>query len=190
MSSYNMEKVREAFAAQAAYRNRWKNPPEHYVIKWPKDVYAGHLWRDTVLFQEMLSPPEADDSDTLESQVFGNQLKQDRLSIKHLANLLHERASIYSRHIREITDRLLETRQEISGEELRSPHEATRRKIALEKMLLQLESESRREELDFWKTTHDLRETIFEKAADYQSTANRANLIKSLAGFGGEYDQS
>ena len=187
MNPYELQGLREAYAAQVKYSRRWMYPPNDHVIKWPQDVYAGHLWRDTVLFQETLSLPQTPSYESMRSRIFGNQLRQGRTSIKHLANLLNERANIYARHIADINDRHMRVQEQIGGEELRSPHEVTRTQATLEKLLVTLESDRRREEVDFWKDSRDIRELMFEKALDYQSTGNRARLLEA---FGGTYDKA
>ena len=184
MNPYQLQELREAYAKSSAYSQRWKYPPENFIIKWPSDVYAGHLWRDTELFQESLEGPPRSRNDDLTTLIFGNQLRQERLSIRHLANLLCERALLYSRHISDINHRHLQIQEEIAREGFSSPYQSSRQKVALEKLLIDLESDKRKEQTDFWKDTKDIREVMFEKAKEYQSSSQRAQL---LAGLGEAY---
>jgi len=58
--------------------------------------------------------------------------------------------------------------------------------MALERLLLDLESDRRKAELDFWKDTRDIREGLFDKAQGYQATRHRLDLLE---GLGGDHDQ-
>ena len=182
MENYNLWPVHQVYFASLAYAQRWKDPPADFVVKWPRDAYGGLFWRDTELCQESLARPTAKPDEDLASRIFGNQLRQKRISVQHLANLLYERARIYTRHVADIKSRHMEVQDDLFREKLLSPHQTDRNKIALEGMLLQLEKDRRKEESDFWADTRDIRETLFESAGEYQSASHRSSLLSTLGG--------
>ena len=53
---------------------------------------------------------------------------------------------------------------------------------SLEKLLVQLESDKRREELAYWKDTAELRNTLFENAKEYATARDRAAILKPFGG--------
>lgn len=52
--------------------------------------------------------------------------------------------------------------------------------VNLEKLIVALEKDRRKEELDFWKDSKDLREGLFEQAIEYVATARRARMLSGL----------
>ena len=135
-----------------------------------------------MLCQESLARPAPKADEDLASRVFGNQLRLKKISVQHLANLLHERAQLYARHVSDIKSRHMKVQEDLFREKLQSPREATRRQLALEGLLVQLEKDRRGEESDFWKDTRDIRETLFESAGEYQAASHRSSLLSSLGG--------
>jgi hypothetical protein len=185
MDRYTLAKINETYWSSNSPLQYGQVPPREYVISWPADIHQAPFQRDTQLFQEVLSVPSSS-YDSLASRIFGNQLRRQKLSVKHLANLIYERALLYSRHVRDIKSRHMDVQEEIFKEKLMSPSQASRRQVALEAMIVDLEKEKRKEELEFWKDSKDIRESLFESAGEYQSASHR---VQMLQGFGGAYDQ-
>lgn len=185
MDRYTLAKVNETYCRSSGLLQYGQAPVREYVISWPADINSAPFQRDSELFQEILSVPSSS-YDSLASRIFGNQLRQQKLSVRHLGNLFYERASLYSRHVRDITSRHMNVQEEIYKERLMSPVQASRRQVALEAMLVDLEKEKRKEELEFWKDSKDVREALFESAGDYQSSSHRVHMLQ---GFGGAYDR-
>jgi len=182
MNPYELNRLQELYASSSAYAQRWKDPPADFVVKWPRDAYGGLFWKDTVLCQESLARPTPKADEDLASRVFGNQLRLKKISVQHQANLLHERAQLYARHVADINSRHIQVQEELFREKLLSPQQASRRQVALEGLLVQLEKDRRQEESDFWKDTRDIRETLFEDATEYQAASHRSSLLGSLGG--------
>ena len=65
-----------------------------------------------------------------------------------------------------------------------SPSQASRRQVALEAMIMDLEKEKRKEELEFWSDSKDIRESLFESAGEYQASSHRVQMLQA---FGGTY---
>ena len=185
MDRYALAKINETYWSSNGPLQYGQVPPREYVISWPADIHRAPFQRDTELFQEVLSVPSSS-YDSLATRIFGNQLRRQKLSVKHLANLIYERASLYSRHVRDIDSRHCSVQEDLSIEKLMSPRDASRRQVALEAMLVDLEKEKRKEELDFWKDSKDIRESLFESAGEYQSSSHR---VQMLQGFGGANDR-
>jgi hypothetical protein len=184
MDPYKPYSLQKACLTSGAYAQRREDPPS-VVIKWPRDAYAGLFRQDTDLCQEALGRPAPVPDEDLASRVFGNQLRQKWISVQHLANLLYERASLYSRHVADIKSRHIQIQEELFRQRLMLPHQLDRNQLALESLLLQLEKDRRQEELDFWNDTRDIRETLFESAGEYQSASHRAELLGGLGGIYG-----
>ena len=78
----------------------------------------------------------------------------------------------------------MNVQEELFKEKLMSPREASRRQVALETMLLDLEKDKRKEELEFWSDSKDIRESLFENAGEYQASSHRVQMLQA---FGGTY---
>ena len=181
INRYELPQIQQAYFARCAYNQRTEKIETDYLVQWPKDLYSGQFSRDTGLLQESFTASTTNHAD-LPSRVFGNQLRHERMSAQHLANLLYERATLYTRHITDIKSRRSQMQEALPIDKLLSPREATRHQMALEKMLVQLESDRRKEELDFWKDTQDIREGLFDKAWAYRTNKERVNLLGSFGG--------
>ena len=58
----------------------------------------------------------------------------------------------------------------------------------LESRLLQIETEERKTELDFWRDTAELRKDLFEAKKEYSAVSNRELLFDSLEdNYGGSF---
>ena len=182
MNTYELTRLQELYSNSSAYAERWKDPPADFVVKWPRDSYGGLFWKDTVLCQESLARPTPAPDEDLAARVFGNQLRLKKISVQHLANLLTERARLYAKHVAEIKSKHIQIQEEVFREKLMSPQPASRRQVALEGLLVQLEKEKRNVESDFWADTRDIRETLFENAGEYQAASHRSSLLSSLGG--------
>jgi hypothetical protein len=183
MDCYTLARLNETYFASSSPLQYGQTPPKEYVISWPSDINAASFRRDTELFQETLAVPSSS-YDSLASRIFGNQLRRQKLSVKHQANLLYERAFLYSRHVAEIKSRHMRVQEDLFKEKLMSPVQTSRRQVALETMLLDLEKDKRKEELDFWADSKDIRESLFEDAGEYQASSHRVQMLQA---FGGTY---
>jgi len=182
MNLYNIACGENPYASPSpAYVAERDRPRPEYFVQWPRYIHAD-LWQAGLQpLQESLTAPEPASED-LVGQVFGNQLRQQKLSLKHLARLLSERALLYARHVAEIKTSHLKFQGELFCEKLMCGTQATKRQISLEGLLVQLERDKRKEETDFWKDSKDIREVMFEQAGEYQSGSHRAQLLSGIGG--------
>jgi len=182
MNPYELTRLQELYSSSSAYAERWKDPPADLVVKWPRDIYGGLFWKDTVLCQASLARPTTAPDEDLAARVFGSQLRLKKISVQHLANLLQERARLYAKHVADIKSKHIQIQEEVFREKLLSPQPASRRQVALEGLLAQLEKDRRKEESDFWADTRDIRETLFESVGEYQAASHRSSLLSTLGG--------
>jgi len=107
VNRYDLPQLQKAYMESLAYASSGvysQNPAQpESLVTWPKTIYADRFQNDTDLLHDALTVPSY--SQDLTSQVFGNQLRQDKISAKHLAHLLYERAALYSRHVSDIDHR-------------------------------------------------------------------------------------
>ena len=169
MDRYGLTKINELYCSGRGLL-QYGQAPREYVIAWPAEIHQPLFQRDSQLFQEVVSVPSSS-NDSLATRIFGNQLRRQKLSVKHLTNLLYERAMLYSRHVRDINSQHAEFFEQLSIERLLSPNGDGRHQLALESMLVDLDKEKRKEELDFWKDSKDIREVLFETGGEYQSAS-------------------
>jgi hypothetical protein len=184
MNPYTFAKVQEAYFASRRYE-----PPQPYsqgdsLLQWSGNRYFDNLKKDVPLLEESLAPaPEASAYPApLAEQVFGHQKREHRTSLKHLINLLYERSRLYHRHLIDIDDRLIDCHSRLSIARMMSPARADLEQVNLEKLIVALEKDRRKAELDFWKDSKDLREGLFEQAIEYGATARRARMLSGLEG--------
>jgi hypothetical protein len=70
-----------------------------------------------------------------------------------LANVLHERAALHQKHLRDIDWRLDECKDRLSVLKMQFPLDGGRAQQHLEKLILELERQRHEEEISFWKDT-------------------------------------
>ena len=116
----------------------------------------------------------------LADAIFGQQIKHRRLSMKNLEDILKKRAELHYSHKYEIQVQISKNKNRISM--LRRPYAGfpERDSQGLERMLSQLEQESRREDIAFWKDTAEIRKEFLETAMEYLTTKHRADILSSL----------
>jgi hypothetical protein len=182
MNPYTFAKVQEAYFTRSQYE-----PPQSYgyrdsLFQLSGNRYLRSLEKDIPMLQESLAPAPATQGYpvTLAEQVFGQQKREHRTSLKHLVNLLYERSRLYRRHLRDIDHRLMDCQSRLSIARLLSPVETDREAMNLEKLIVALEKDRRKAELDFWKDSKELREGLFEQAMEYGATSRRARMLSGL----------
>ena len=186
MNTYGITELREAYAAQYKRRIEQNYQLASSALPWPSGIGQSYMRDDALLLEETIQSLARSEYDDLATQIFGNQLREKKFGLKHLANLLSERAKIYTLHIADINHRHFEIQMLMGKAGFSSPYEVSREQAALERTLAQLEGDKRKERTDFWKDSKDIREAMFEKAMEYQASRNRAAMLSS---FGGSYDQ-
>jgi hypothetical protein len=183
MNRYNIVKIPQQYAHDSGY-----SAPESYpfatnsLYHWLWNHNAKAMDKDMHLLGETLTAGESEAKGSLAYRVFGNQLKEKRISLKHLTNLLYERALLHSQHLKDIRESIMDFQSRL----LSAPHgyliQPDRQKMHLEKIVCQLEKDKRNEEIAFWKDMTDIRKEMFQQALEYKSTSTRASLLESLEG--------
>jgi plasmid replication initiation protein len=161
-------------------------PPVPYdsLLQWPRNGYFDTLKPDAVLLQEALASYSGPQAATVAEQVFGNQARQQRISLKHLANILYERALLHKGHVKDIDRRLMDFQERLSIVKMHFPVDGGKTQQNLEKIIIDLEKQRHDEELGFWKDSTEVRQQLFENAATYSATQHRRQI---LCGVEGEY---
>jgi hypothetical protein len=162
--------------------------PEHQpydsLLQWPRNGYFDRFRPDVILLQEALASYSGLEASTVAEQVFGNQARQQRISLRHFVNILYERSFLYKAHVKDIDRRLMEFQEKLSIIKMHFPLDGGRTQQTLEKLIIDLEKQRHDEELGFWKDSTEVRQQLFEDAATYSATRHRKDL---LCGVEGEY---
>ena len=174
--------LRNLYFQQSRYsaekeEKKYDHPP---LIQWPANGYFDKLKPDADLLQQAISPFDNYKTNKLSEQVFGNELKQQNINLKHTANLFYERCKLNKQHLQEIDDRHLKAQERLFGVEINNFPDRNKQLRTLEGQLIQLEQQRREEELAFWKDTVDLRKELFESAADYRGTRHRYAIFSRV----------
>ena len=147
------------------------------LLQWPSNGYFERLKPDAALLKEALTSYPSPETSTVAEQVFGNQARQERIGLKHLVNILYERAFLDARHLKEINRRLMDCHEKLSIIKMHFPLDGGRSQQNLERLIVDLEKQRRDEELNFWKDTTEIREKLFENAATYSATQHRKQIL-------------
>lgn len=169
--------LRELYFQQSRYSVKKAKPDYPPLLQWPSHGYFERLKPDAALLKEALHSYISPGTPTVAEQVFGNQARQQKLGLKHLANILYERAILHSKHLKEISRHLMGCHEKLSILKMHFPIDAGRTQQNLERLVLQLEQERRTEEINFWKDTTEIREKLFEDAGEYSATKRRQDML-------------
>ncbi len=186
MDRYTPAKLNSLYSAPSrSYAVEPQSPEDEDAMDWSKvtPVYKETILdSDKALLEEMLESSPASDTDLtdLAGQVFGRQALQEKLGLKQLLRLLHERYQMHVRHMNAIRHRNGSCQEQLSVARFTSAADGGKMALSLERMLQELESNERREEVDFWKDTSELRQKILENAAEYAATRRRADWLGKL----------
>jgi hypothetical protein len=150
------------------------------LLQWPANGYFEKLKPDADLLQQAITPFINDKTNRIAERVFGNELNQQNIDLKHTENLFYERCKLHQQHIRDIDERHLTVQERLFGVEINHFPDRNKQLRTLEGQLMQLEQQRREEELAFWKDTVDLRKELFASAADYRDTKHRYDIFSSV----------
>jgi hypothetical protein len=157
------------------------NRPEYWrydsLFQWPANGYFKTFARDAALLRQTLTTYGEPEVRSVAEQVFGSQARQQRIGLTHQSNALYERALLHAKHLREIDHRLMQCHERLSIIKMHFPVDGGRTQQNLERLLLQLEQERRTEEITFWKDTIEIRQKLFDQAAEYGATRRRKNML-------------
>ena len=152
---------------------------KYSMVSLPEDWNFKPLKEDVELLDKNLkASPEKYQS--VAQQVFGLELKKHYTHLRHIANLLTERAQLHKRHLKEIDKRHIEAQEKMFGAQINHTSDRNKRISSLEGQLAQLEKERRDEELDFWKDTVDIRQQLFENGWQYRDSLQRTQVFSDV----------
>jgi len=180
MDIYELPELQKQYFSHSQYSPPVPSPSDE-LVNWPDRYHT--LNRERPFLDEALETADYRQL-SLADQVFGRQIKQTGLSTRRLAQLLYERCTLHYSHMAEINHRHMKCQEYLFLAQLNRRDDGGRRLSNLERLLVQLESDRRREESQFWKDTLDLRQTTFDKAQDYATAKDRASILQP---FGGTY---
>lgn len=143
--------------------------------------------RDALTLAEMLRPVYLPADTPLAQQVFGSQMRQQKLSVEHILNLINERTVLHKRILDDIAHSHMDMQGQLYGARLHANMDGHARELKVLRFLLQLDEQRRREEVDFWKDTAELREKLFEVAGEYQALRHRTSVFESIEPREGVY---
>ena len=131
------------------------------------------------MLSEALTPPEVK-TESLAEQVFGTQTRQQKLQVMHEASLISARYDLHKKHIRDIQHRLSQIQEQLSIAHMLNPWGGSKPEMDLEKLLVNLESQKRDEDVAFWKDTLKVRQEMFTGVREYQAARQRADTFKDM----------
>ena len=178
MDRYELHRLQQEYLSHSQYSPPPESPTDR-LFSWPETYHT--LARERDLLDAALTAPTAS-PDSLADQVFGRQLHLSRLSLEHLGEFLYERCKLHYSHLKDIDHRQMKCQEYLFVWKINNRLDPGRRLSNLEGMLVQLESERRREELAFLADTFELRKAVAEKAHEYASMRDRLSILDSLGG--------
>jgi hypothetical protein len=177
--TYNITaQPRELYSPHSRYSgSKLEDASYDSLLQWPITGYFDRLKPDFALLKEALTSYPSQEIPTVAEQVFGNQARQQKISLKHLVNILYERAILHKSHLKDIDRRLMDCQEKLSIIKMHFPVDGGRSQQNLEKLIIDLEKQRHDEELNFWKDTTEVREKLFEQANVYSATKHRKDML-------------
>ena len=172
--------LRKLFFKQSKYSAKEDKSYEPLLLQEPLKGYFKKLKPDADLLQKALIPESYSQEQSVSEQIFGNDIKQQYIGLKHAANLFAERCQIHKNHLQEIDRRHMEAQEKLFGVKINNSSDKSKRLTSLEGQLAQLEKERREEDLAFWKDTVELREKLFEGAGNYKDAKHRSRIFSDV----------
>jgi hypothetical protein len=163
------------------YSENGVDPSYTCLLAWPGNGYRP-FQPDALLLNSALTSYSDASAATVAEQVFGQQARQQGISLRHQANILYERTRIHKDRLREIDRRLMEFQSRLSVVKMHFPLDGGRTQQTLEKLIVDLEKQRHDEELKFWKDSSDVRQRLFDGATTYSATRHRQDLLCGVEG--------
>jgi len=179
MDVYWLAQIKSRYPVEIDSGHPRRQYPADSLLYWHGHTYLVPWDRERYVLSQALALPE-EKPETLADQVFGNQARQQKLHVMHEASLLAARYELHRRHLRDIKHRQMQVQEELSIARMLSAGELTRQRIDLEKLLVNIESQERDEDIAFWKDTLKLRQEMFSGVQEYQAAGHRAQLLKGI----------
>jgi hypothetical protein len=166
----------------SGYSLSGSNPSYGPLLPWAAGSYSRPFTADAILLRGAIASYSNPTESTVAEQVFGQQARQQGISLRHQANILYERALIHRARLREIDRRLMEFQSKLSIVKMHFPLDGGRTQQSLEKLIVDLEKQRHDEELKFWKDSADVRQKLFDGATVYSATRHRRDLLCGVEG--------
>ncbi len=131
---------------------------------------------ESTFYRPAFSNPSAQPS-SLADRVFGRQLQQGSFELRLSAATASRRAEVHEAQMEEMDELHNEVFNQLNF--ARRPYRLTTpQQIGqLQRMMHQLESDRRREELAYWKDMAEIRQQSLEQAFEYRATRDRYGLL-------------
>ena len=144
---------------------------------WPWNRDAQKSTPDDALLKEALSGYMNSGETTLAERVFGSQARQQGIGLRHLANVLYERALLHNKRLQDIDHRLTALLDRLSVLKMHFAVDPGRSQQQLEKLVIELERQRHEEQTSFWKDNTEIRHQLFEGASEYGSAKRRKDML-------------
>ncbi len=145
--------------------------------QWARSTDSEKSTLDDALLKEALSTYTGPQEATLAERVFGSQARQQRIGLRHLADVLYERALLHNKRLRDIDHRLTDFLDRLSVLKMHFPLGEGRSQQQLEKLIIELERQRDDEEVSFWKDSAEIRQQLLEGAAAYGAATRRKGML-------------
>lgn len=141
------------------------------------DLLASALRYDLAQLKAYSTLTHSQENGTLAEKVFGQQLEEKKASGRHLTSLLSERWKLYHDHIEELRNEINDLRNRLNM--VARPYVILHPMIGanIERHLFRLESDARKEEIEFWKDSAEIRDKMLDVAHEYRKGVNRSRLF-------------
>ncbi len=177
----NIAQLQELYFHNSRYSvDKPANSSYDSLLQWPRNGYFERLIPNAALLREALTSYPSRETSTVAEQIFGNQLHQQKISLKHLASVLNERSTLNYRHLKDIDRRMMQCHERLSIIKMHSPIDGGRSQQNLEKLIIELEKQRHDEETGFWKDTIDIKQKLLETASAYSAARQRKDIFYGL----------
>ncbi len=141
------------------------------------DLLASALRNDLAQLKAYSTLTHSQDGGTLAEKVFGQHLEEQKASGHHLGALLSERWRLYHDHIEDLRNEINDLRNRLNM--VARPYVILHPMIGanLERALFKLESDARKEQVEFWKDSAEIRDKMLDVAHEYRKGVDRSRLF-------------
>jgi len=181
MTYNNIAQLQELYFHHSRYSgSKLKDLSYDSLLQWPRNGYFDRLKPDAALLREALTSYAKPEASTVAEEIFGNQARHEKIGLKHLANILHERAALHYNHLKDIDRRLMQCQERLSIIKMHFPIDGGRSQQNLERLIIDLEKQRHDEEINFWKDSTEIRQKLFDGAIAYSATKRRKEQLSGL----------
>jgi len=181
MTYNNIAQLRESYFQHSRYSgSKLEDASYDSLLQWPSKGYFDRFRPDSALLKEALASYPIRETSTVSEQIFGSQARQQKIGLKHLANILYERALLHRNHLKDIDRRLMDCHEKLSILKMHFALDGGRSQQNLEKLVIELEKQRHEEEINFWKDSTEVREKLFENVFAYGAIQRRQNMLSSV----------